>query len=122
MRRVWAAYEGDTLTGLVTYRITGRDCEILSLDSLREGRGVGGVLIDRVVKAAKDARCRRIKVITTNDNTGALRFYQKRGFTMVRLYLYAIETAREMKPSIPLTGCNGIPIEHEIELEMDISE
>lgn len=115
-----AACDGDMLTGLITYRITKHECEILSLDSLREGRGVGSALIAQVVEIAKGRHCRRIKVTTTNDNTNALLFYQKRGFTMARLYVNAIETARRMKPSIPLTGDNGIPIRDEIELMMEV--
>lgn len=115
------AWDGDTIAGLITYRIADRECEILSMDSLQEGLGIGSALIERVIELAKDAHCRRITVTTTNDNTDALRFYQKRGFTMARLYVDAIETARRIKPSIPLTGDNGIPIRDEIELMMDVS-
>lgn len=114
------AWDGDAIAGLVTYRIANRECEILSLDSLREGRGVGSALIGRITEIAKENHCRRIKVTTTNDNTGAMRFYQKRGFAMHRLYVNAMETARRMKPSIPLTGHNGIPIRDEIELTMEV--
>ena len=117
-----AAYDNDAFAGLVTYRIADDECEILSLDSLREGRGVGSALISQIVEIAKEKHCRRIKVTTTNDNTDALLFYQKRGFTMARLYVNAIETARRMKPSIPLTGHDGIPIRDEIELMMEISD
>lgn len=115
-----AAYDGDTLTGLVTYRIMGNECEILSLDSLKEGRGVGSALVENIIGIAKDHHCRCIKVTTTNDNINAMGFYQKRGFRMARLYPNAIETARRIKPSIPLTGENGIPIRDAIEFEMRV--
>ena len=62
--------------------------------------------------------CSRITLITTNDNLAALKFYQKRGFDMVRLYRNAVEQARKIKPMIPLLGYDDIPVRHEIELEM----
>ena len=96
--------------------------EILSLDSLREKNGIGTALINKVIEVAKNKDCTRIKLITTNDNLSALRFYQKRGFEMARLYRNAVEESRIVKPQIPLTGEDGIPIRHEIELEMYLGE
>jgi hypothetical protein len=57
-------------------------------------------------------------LITTNDNTAALRFWQKRGFKLLRVHRNAVEKSRKLKPEIPLTGNDGIPIRDEIELEM----
>lgn len=57
----------------------------------------------------------KIKVITTNDNINAIKFYQKRGFDMIKIYHNAIEESRKLKPTIPLIGNYGIPIIHEIE-------
>lgn len=112
------ACEGDEIIGLITYRIAGKEMEILSLDSLREGRGIGTGLLDTVVAKAKEAGIHRIMLITTNDNLAALRFYQKRGFDMFRLCRNTLDQARKIKPEIPLTGIDGIPLKHEIELEM----
>ena len=81
---------------------------------------MGSALIGQVIEIAKENHCRRVTVTTTNDNTSAMLFYQKRGFAMYRLYVNAMETARRMKPSIPLTGYNGIPIRDEIELTMEL--
>lgn len=63
-----AAYDGDVLIGLVTYIIEGPVCEIMSLDSVREGQGVGTKLLHAVTEAVKQAACERIVLITTNDN------------------------------------------------------
>ena len=63
---------------------------------------------------------KRIELITTNDNLNAMRFYQKRGFDMVKLYHNALEISRKLKPSIPEVGEFGIPLRHEIEFEMVI--
>ena len=116
-----AAEVDGTVVGLATYRIDGATCELMSLDSLREGRGVGGALVDAVIELARAAGCARLTLVTTNDNLNALRFYQKRGFRLRALRPGAMDAARrELKPEIPLLGENGIPIRDEIELEMEI--
>ena len=110
--------DSDEIIGLITYRLLEKEMEILSLDSLHEHRGIGTALLDQVIGTAKEIGAERIKLITTNDNLPALRFYQKRGFDMVRIYRNALEQARKIKPEIPLIGMDGIPLKHEIELEM----
>jgi GNAT superfamily N-acetyltransferase len=104
--------------GLITYRIDGDRCEIVTLDSVRENVGVGAMLIESVKQAAQQARCNRLWLITTNDNLHALRFYQKRGFVLVAVHRNALELSRKIKPQIPLVGNEGIPLRDEIELEM----
>ncbi len=112
------AHDGGAWVGLITYTFAGGDCEIVSLDSLRGGEGIGTRLIEGVVSEAERAHCHRVFVITTNDNLDALGFYQKRGFDLVQVNRGAVDRARQIKPAISLTGMHGIPIRHEIELEM----
>lgn len=114
-----AEIEGEVV-GLASYNILGVECELTSLDSLREGLGIGAALIDAVKAAAAQAGCKRLFLITTNDNTHALRFYQRRGFTLCALRPGAVAESRRFKPEIPLLGSDGIPIRDEIELEMAI--
>jgi N-acetylglutamate synthase-like GNAT family acetyltransferase len=104
--------------GLVTYSIEGEACEIVSLDSLAENQGIGTALVQAVGTAARQAGCRRLWLITTNDNTPALRWYQKRGFRLAALHRGAVDQSRRVKPEIPLTGLDGIPIHDELELEI----
>ena len=106
--------------GLATYRIAVDDCELVSLDSTVEGAGVGMALIAAVREAATRAGCARVWLITTNDNTPALRFYQRRGFRLVAVHRDAVAIARVLKPSIPLSGIDGIPIRDEIELQLPL--
>jgi len=108
----------DKPTGLVTYRIDGNECEIVTMNSLVEGRGIGSALIDAAKNIATSAGCKRLWVGTTNDNTAALRFYQKRGFLLAAIHRDAVEESRKLKPEIPYIGNDGIPIRDEIELEM----
>jgi N-acetylglutamate synthase-like GNAT family acetyltransferase len=106
--------------GLATYHIDGKSCELVSLDSLMEGMGIGTALIEAVTAAARRARCERLWLITTNDNLHALRFYQKRGFVLAALHRNAMEQSRRLKPQIPLVGLDGIPLRDEIELESSL--
>jgi len=112
-----AEAEGE-IAGLLTYQLEGEACEIVTLDAWRTGLGVGTALIETVRQAAGREKCRRLWLVTTNDNLPALRFYQKRGFVIATVHLNAIEKDRRLKPEIPLTGMDGIPIRDEIELEM----
>jgi len=112
------AYDGNVRVGLVLYKVTGNECEIVSLNSFTELAGVGSQLVDAVKSAAAKAQCRRVWLVTTNDNTHALRFYQRKGFVLSALHLNAIQESRKLKPEIPIIGHDGIPIRDEIELEM----
>jgi GNAT superfamily N-acetyltransferase len=117
----FAAYEYGEIIGLVTYRIIDSECEIMSLDSLREKKGIGTAIVNKVIEKGAIERCDKVTLITTNDNINALRFYQKRGFDMVKVYRNSVKASRKLKPSIPMIGEFGIPIKHEIEFEMELT-
>lgn len=116
----FAAVQADKLVGLITYWIEGNACEIVTLDSLAEGIGIGSALIATLRETARQAGCRRLWLITTNDNLHALSFYQKRGFALAALHRNAIEESRRLKPEIPAVGIDDIPIRDEIELEITL--
>ncbi|GEB77023.1 GNAT family N-acetyltransferase [Sporolactobacillus inulinus] len=106
---------GQQILGLLTYRIDqNTDAELLSLDSFQENVGIGSALVKRFLRIEGP---KRFYLTTTNDNVRALQFYQKRGFTLCTLRRNAVQHARQLKPEIPLVAENGIPIEHELELE-----
>jgi GNAT superfamily N-acetyltransferase len=108
----------DDWAGVITLMIRGEECEVTSLDSLKDGKGIGTALINEVLQEAKEMNCRRIFLITTNDNLHALGFYQCRGFELVTIHRGAVNESRKIKPSIPLIGMNNIPLRDEIELEI----
>lgn len=112
--------EGEGIIGLITYIVYDGILEILSLDSLRKNQGIGSGLVETVIREAKERGLQKIVLITTNDNIDAIRFYQKRGFDMARLFRGALEVSRRLKPEIPLIGEHGIPLRHEIEFELSI--
>jgi ribosomal protein S18 acetylase RimI-like enzyme len=105
-------------SGLVTFMIRGEECEITSIDSLKAGKGIGTALMEEVIREAKARNCRRVFLITTNDNLHALGFYQRRGFELVAIHRGAVNESRKIKPSIPLIGMNNIPLRDELELEI----
>ena len=108
------------LLGMLTY-VPGpdrRQCEILTLHAGERRRGAGTALIEAVGELARRQGCARLWLITTNDNVDALRFYQRRGFCLVRVHRGAVDRCRAaLKPEIPVAGDYGIPLRDEIELE-----
>lgn len=113
--------EENKWVGLITFLIEDDECEVTSLDSLRQGKGIGTRLTDKAIEEARARKCNRLFLITTNDNLHALGFYQKRGFEIVAIYRGAVNESRKRKPSIPLVGMNGIPLRDEIELEIRLA-
>jgi GNAT superfamily N-acetyltransferase len=116
----FVAEDGGQWLGLLTYRIEGIGCEVISLDSLRAGQGIGTRLIQQVASEARRAGCARLFLSTTNDNLEALSFYQKRGFRLAAIRPGAVDRAREIKPAISLIGLHGIPLRDEIDLELTL--
>lgn len=109
--------EDGAILALLTYTIYDGVLEIISLDSLRENQGIGTALVEAAVREAGKQKCSKVVLITTNDNVDAMRFYQKRGFDMARLFGNAMDRSRQLKPEIPLIGEHGIALRHEIEFE-----
>ena len=108
------------LIGYLCYEIHDGECEIMVLESLRENAGVGTALVEQAKETAKDASIKKVVVMTTNDNISAIRFYQKRGFTLRTLRPNMLVASRKLKPGIPLTGNDGIPLRDEIEFELEL--
>jgi N-acetylglutamate synthase-like GNAT family acetyltransferase len=104
--------------GLVTYGIDRDQCELVTLNSLVDHRGVGTALVAAVREVAVAQRCRRLWLVTTNDNCRALIFYQKCGFVLTALHRNTVVDSRRLKPEIPIIGIDGITIRDEIEMEM----
>lgn len=109
--------EDSKIIGLVTYKFYENICEIISLDSKKENIGIGSALLKEVEKVATDNDCKKMRLITTNDNMRALQFYQKRGYCLTKLYPNAMDEVRKIKPNVPELGDNDIPLRDEIELE-----
>ncbi|WP_322902891.1 GNAT family N-acetyltransferase [Paenibacillus campi] len=114
--------ENNEIIGLITYVIRLDEIEIISLDSLQEGKGIGSALMNKVEHIARQNQLLAISLITTNDNLNALKFYQKRSYRMVSVIPDAVNQARKLKPSIPLIGNEGIPLTDELQLRKRLTE
>jgi ribosomal protein S18 acetylase RimI-like enzyme len=116
------AWSGRELTGVATYVLGGDECELLTLHAATRLVGIGSALLAAVWDIARDAGCRRLWVVTTNDNVDALRFYQRRGFRLVALRPREVDRSRDtLKPGIPRSGSYDIPLRDELELEVILS-
>ncbi|MBU0743267.1 GNAT family N-acetyltransferase [bacterium] len=111
------AMEGTERVGLATFKIADGECELVTLDALCQWCGVGTALLEAVEKAARAGDCRKIWLITTNDNLDSLRFFQRRGFRITDIRVNGMENIRRLKPGVPLIGNYGIPVNDEIEME-----
>ena len=94
----FVAIEADERLGLITYRSTDEECEVVTLNSLRPNRGTGTALL-RAVKKMADARGLRLWLITTDENSNAIRFYENRGMIRRALHRDFVKVVRRHKPS-----------------------
>ena len=116
------AEEDGTQPGLLLYHMGAREFEVVVLLSLQERAGVATHLLARAEQLARGAGCRRLWLVTTNDNLYAIAFYQARGWRQVAIRRGAVAEARRLKPEIPKFGTNGLPKDDEIEFELTLGE
>jgi GNAT superfamily N-acetyltransferase len=104
--------------GLLHYRVAGEELEVVVLVAARRRQGVGRLLLGAAESVARSHGCRRLWLITTNDNRVALSFYRAVGWQLVAVHRGAVREARRLKPEIPERAADGTPIEDEIEFEL----
>ena len=110
-------YDNKKIIGLGLYYIKNNECEIVLMETFIQNKGIGTKIIERIKEIGKNNDCKRIWLITTNENINAIKFYQKRGFHFSNIYKNAIEESRKINPEIPKEE-NGIEIRDEIEFEI----
>ncbi|HWC18325.1 MAG TPA: GNAT family N-acetyltransferase [Terriglobales bacterium] len=108
----------DEPIALLTYCVMNGDLEVVSRYAAVAGHGLGSRLLAAARERARDLRCRRLWLITTNDNEPAITFYSPRGMHLVAIHRGAIAKSRLLKPEISHFGVGGRPIEDEIEFEL----
>jgi ribosomal protein S18 acetylase RimI-like enzyme len=114
------AERANRIAGLVTFEVRHGVLEIATINALDRHQGIGTMLIEAVRAEAKRLGCHHVTLTTTNDNIGALRFYQRRGFRLAALRPGAVDRSRQRKPEIPRTGDFGIPLRDEIDLSCPV--
>lgn len=114
------AEEEEGIIGVLLYKIGSSECELVYIHTGKPGKGIGKLLIGRLIELLKSLKIKRLWVITTNDNLEALAFYQKQGFKISKVYPGEMDKVRKKKPFIPTVGKNGIPLRDMLELKMEI--
>jgi GNAT superfamily N-acetyltransferase len=115
----FVAENDDGWIGYLNYEDRAGNVEVIAVEALVQGQGVGAALIARTLEVVRETDATRLWLLTSNDNVDALRFYQRRGFVLVAVHRDAITLARKtIKPEIPRTGHHDIPLRDEIELEL----
>jgi GNAT superfamily N-acetyltransferase len=106
--------------GVLLYRIERGQCEVVVLIIEPQRQGTGRKLMAAMREAAFRAGCKRLWLVTTNDNRAAIAFYRSVGMRQVAVRRGAMEKARKLKPEIPTHNQEGIPITDEHEFEQDL--
>ena len=68
---------GGEPSALLTYSVMNGELEVVSLHAAIAGRGLGSRLLASARERARDLQCRRLWLITTNDNEPAIAFYKR---------------------------------------------
>jgi N-acetylglutamate synthase-like GNAT family acetyltransferase len=110
--------DNNDVTGLATYEINNNECELTLIEVFDKNKGNGSALLEKVKRTAKEAGCKRLWLITTNNNIEAKKFYQNRGMILKAVHKDAMKESRRIKPSIPEKDENGVEIRDEIEFEV----
>ena len=108
------ALDDDERVGALTYRTDSDACEVVTLNALTPGRGIGAALL-RAAKEIADDSGARLWLMTTNDNIRAIEFYQRQGLDLVALHRNFIDVVRSHKPTVGDPQQNGIPFRHALE-------
>ena len=116
----YVAVLGGRRAGVVLVDVQDNDFEVVAISTSRRRQGVGRALMEECVAQARRRGCRRVWLMTTNNNISAIAFYQRFGMDLCALHRYAVRASRLLKPSIPLRDGSGVPIEHELEFEIPL--
>lgn len=104
--------------GLTLVDVRKREYEVVAISTTEPWRGVGRALMERCFADARATGCRRVWLVTTNNNIAAIAFYQRMGMDLRALHRHAVAVSRELKPTIPERGAAGVRIDHELEFEL----
>ncbi len=107
---------GGARLGAATYRPGERGLEVVTLNSLAEGRGIGSALLAGARQRARQDG-QRLWLTTGNDNVRAIGFYQRRGMDMVALHRDFADEVRRVKPWLPAQSVGGVTFRHAVEFE-----
>lgn len=109
---------GGRRVGLVLVDVREGEFEVVAISTSQRRAGIGRALMERCFAEARTTACRRVWVVTTNNNIAAIAFYQHLGMDLRALNRNALRGSRKLKPTIPVRDATGVPIDHELEFEL----
>ncbi len=112
--------DGGAPQGLVTWHVDGDRAEIVTVDAFEQGRHIGGRLLNSAEEELRRRGAERATIMTTNDNLRAIALYVRHGYRIVAVHLDAMERVRQLKPAVPETGRDGLPLRDVIELAKEL--
>ena len=99
--------------GFVAFRCEGEKAEVLAIKSLHRQHGIGTTLLAHVEDVVRRRGVGEVVLVTTNDNTDALRFYQRRGYQILDFQRNAFRDVLLLKgldPNAVIIGQHGIVV------------
>lgn len=93
----FVAEQGERRVGVLTYRLDLKGMEVVTLNSLLTGHNIGSALLEKA-RSQADRSGVRLWLITTDENTRAIRFYQRRGMDMVVVHRGFVDVVKQAKP------------------------
>lgn len=109
---------GGKRAGLALVDVREGSYEVVAISASRPRRGIGRALMQQCVDDARALGCTRVWLVTTNDNVGAIAFYERFGMSLCAVHRGAVHEARALKSSIPRLDGHGVPIDDELEFEL----
>lgn len=96
------AERGGERAGFLAFDVDGGVCEVVTVAAEPTGAGVGRALMEAVHEEAAGQGCSELRLVTTAENTGARRFYERLGYAVVEIRPGAVDECRQRyKPEIP---------------------
>jgi ribosomal protein S18 acetylase RimI-like enzyme len=83
----------------------------------RQGHGIGRALLERVVEEARAAGVARIELATAAADTGAIRFYQRSGFRLLKVVRDAFVPATGYPEDVSI---DGIPLRDQVWFDREL--
>jgi ribosomal protein S18 acetylase RimI-like enzyme len=119
--RVLVATLGDEIVGCLQLLYPDPDTEgeielaILAVAEEHQGRGIGTALVERAIAEAREQGLRTMRVGTSSADISNLRFYQRRGFRMLRIERDAFMPADGYPDGLTI---DGIPLRDRVWLTL----
>lgn len=102
------ASDADGDHGFCHFWINEGAMELVTLAVTGRAKGVGRILLDAALDAARKGRCTKAWLVTTSDNTRAIGFYERTGFQRTGIMADWMARVRQEKPHLDIPDHDGL--------------